>query len=688
MPSNAEKEIVLRRFDGVNLLVDQAHLGPTYLRAAANWIPGETYRLTKTPGNLPYGGGNIGGVVIVKKMIRVYLSGSRYLYAVVDAQTGGDQLWFSTNDGPWTQVQLSGGGNATFATSGGTYDIEEMNGVLYAGNGVDAIYSIPIGSTATALSTITAFTDGSAAATTAADPGAQILTGTYAYAWAIFDHTAQRWLERGQTRNVTVSVVGDVAINVPTPTGFTSNGGTLSSQFRAHLFVAPINLPVEFGHDQSPEGKSAAGTVTLRVLTADGPPLPLRGAARTGRIFRGHRGRLWLAGDQANKDAVWATERVVPGLEQAIFNAGVFFPFNARTPRIHEDVTAIGLAATGRDDPESPMIICGLTSTWLFYGDILDDPGAYFIQVSRTVGCVEPETMVETPWGTFFVGVESVYMIPPGGGPPLDVGWPIRPAISTIPPNQRSKCRAIYHKGFYKLTIVQPGQSRATQQWWLDIRQGVARVPSWWGPSPRAAVSAWCVGHQDNAEPDRGFAAYDVDVTTGTGAIWDVSAWDAAVWDTTGGSGTIELLHQPNVFAEIGGGSKIISTLQSGDLDDGQPFDRKTFTRTRLTVFPGASTSVSVSVATDGTTAGVWDAMSIPGPAGAIWDSSQWDVAQWGQDSISEGESVAPTSRPRGRTGSVQFVHSEAKALSIRDFELRYLPVSRKVRSLPSDPTS
>lgn len=688
MPSPKERSIVLRRFDGVNLLVDQAYLGPSYLRSAANFIPGDTFRLTKTPGNRPYANPVLLNTLHSLKMARVYAGADRFLYIVRRPTMGTDDLWVSTNDGPWLQVQLAAGGPVVFTQTDGTYDMEEMNGFLYVGNGVDPIQRVTVGGTSTPLTPITAFTDGSAAPTLSADSGSQILTGTYAYAWAIFDSVASVWLERGQTRTVTVSTTGDQAISFPTPTGFASNSGVLSSQFQAHLFVAPINLPIEFGHDQDTGGSEAAGTVVLRVLTADGPPLPLRGVARTGRIFRAHHGRLFISGDQSATTAVWATEIVVPGLEQSIFNAGIFFPVNARLPRLYEDVKAIGLAATGRDEPNAPLVVCGLTSTWLFYGDILDDPSAYFIQVSRNIGCIGRETMVETPVGLFFVGLESVYMIPPGGGPPVDVGWPIRPAITAIPPNQQSRCRALYHKGFLKLAIVPPGQAEAVQQWWLDLRQGVSQVPSWWGPSPRTGVATWCVGYRDSQEPDAGFQAVDNQQIGEGDSFWDVAQWDTSTWSGESLSGVIERIHQLNTFAELGTSQKIISTLQTGDLDDSQPFARKNPTRVRVTAFPIEDTSLQISVSVDGGTAGQWDAMELPGSPGGQWNVDSWDVAQWGQNIISEGESISPTSRARGRTISVQLTHAEAKALSLRDFELRYLPVERPVRSIANDPTS
>jgi len=72
VPSPDERSIVLRRFDGTNILVDSAYLGPTYLRASQNWVPGDTFRLTKRPGSLAYAAGAKTSCLAVLKMIRVY----------------------------------------------------------------------------------------------------------------------------------------------------------------------------------------------------------------------------------------------------------------------------------------------------------------------------------------------------------------------------------------------------------------------------------------------------------------------------------------------------------------------------------------------------------------------------------------------------------------------------------------
>src|SRR6267142_5058743 len=345
MPSLEEESIVLRRFDGTNILLDSAYLGPTYLRVSQNWIPGDTFRLTKRPGApLLF---SLTGTSRVQKLLRCYNTAgtNRYLYLVLTPLVAGvdqvDELWVSVNDAAPVHVTFTAGGNVLFTQVQGTYDLLVFNGIVYCGNGVDPIVSVPVGGTATNLLAVTAFTDTEAAPTLNADTGSQILSGTYAYAWCIFDHTNNIWVERGTTQNITVRATGDQSISFPLPTGMVVlasppypsawNPATLSAQFRAHLFEAPINLPIEFAHDQTPEGVTAAATV-LRAIVADGPPLPLRGVARTGNIFRDHLGRLLIAGDQAERRAVWGSYLLVPGNEQAVFNASLFWPVNARLP--------------------------------------------------------------------------------------------------------------------------------------------------------------------------------------------------------------------------------------------------------------------------------------------------------------------------------------------------------------------
>lgn len=682
MPSEIERIISLRRFDGTNVLLDSAYLGPTYLRSSQNWIPSDTFRLTKAPGTTAYTGGNIANCARVQALLRVYATdGShRYLYAVVTPTGGGvDQLWVSTDDGAWARVQSSGGGNFAFASTNAQYSMDAMNGVLYVGNGhynasvADPIVSVPFGGTATALSPVTSYTDSEAAASVTSDTGAQILTGTYSYVWCIFDHTSAVWKERGTTQTITNANAGDQALSFPVPTGFATNGGALSSRYRAHLFVSPVNYPVEFSHDQTPDGIQA-GTTVLRAITADGQALPVGSSlSRTGRIFRWHRGRLWIAGDEGANTATWATSPLVPGLEQAIFNAGLFFPVNARLPRTPDTITGLGVCMTAENaDPSAPLAVTTLSKTFLFYGDILDDPAAAFVQVSQKAGCIAPETMCETPFGLFYVGLRSVYHIPLGGGAPEDVGWPIRPSIEAIPVASRKNCRALFHKNFLKIAIVPPGGTTATVQWWLDLRRGLTTIPSWWGPHLRVAPSAWTVCDADPDEPDRAIHAVE-------------------------GSGTIEFIHQLNTYTENAGAATIRTALTTGELDDGQPFEAKIWKRVRATGFPGATTTVGVTLSVDGGADQPCDSMVFTGTGnpGSTWNSGKWNTATWGTSATykTEGESIfgdpAATGKPiRGDAAVVTLAHDDTVSLALRDIELRYRPIPRPTRVLAADGNS
>lgn len=652
MPSRDEAELHLDRFEGTNLLLDSTLLGPAYLRRSENWIPGETFRLEKRPGATQHPAGEILTASAVKALFAASRGTSRYLYAVATF-AGTDTLVVSTNDGAWATVT-----SGTFTTASTTYGIEQLGDIVYVSNGTDVPKKIDLSSsatTATNLTAITSFTDGSAAPTPTTDAGATLLTGTYAYCWAIFDHTSGVYVERGQTREITLRQTTDQSLSFPIPTGFASNGGALSSRYRGHLFVAPVNFPVEFAHDQTPEGIQATATI-LRQLVIDGPVVPLRNAVRRGASLRSYFGRLILAGDTTNTTSVWATATLSPGLEQTLFNAGEFFPANGRLPRTPNPVTAIGVAATGERGRElaGPLVVCTLSRTFLYTGDVLDDPGAAFIQVAARAGCIGFRACTETPYGFFYIGTETVWCVPTGGGTPIDVGWPIRPAIKAIPVAQREKVLMAYHKGFLKCWIVPSGGTTANTQWWLDLRRGLSQIPAWFGPHSGAAVTAVAVSQVEPDEPDR-------------------------AWHAVSGGGVVEMIHQPNRWTEYAGTIPILSVLQTAELTAGRTFDRKLWSRVRLLGFVETATSLSARVVMDGGFSTTLDALTFTVNAATVWDAT-WD-ADWGQMQYAEAESVFPAARPRARSLTLQLSHGDARALGLRDIEFRYHPIVRPTRS-------
>ena len=635
----------IRRFAGVNRQVEPVFLGPQFLRASTNWIPDTTYLLTKRPGTSSFAA-SVTGTSQWTGLLRVYSGANRYLYGY--RQTGaGDDLYVSTNDAAPAAVT-----SGTMTSTDKVGRLCQYGGYVYAGNGVDALKRITIGGSATNIQSVAAFTDSSAAPTVTSDTGASILTGTYSYCWAIYDHTNKLWVERGQARTVTNRSSGDACLSFPIVAGMAS---ALGAQYKAHLFLAPVNYPIAFAHDHTPEGLTS-GTTILRQLIADGTPVPLSGVDRTGNILVVHRNRLWVSGDVANPRRIYATSVLIPGAEQAIFDLGDFFPANAIIS-LPDDVTGMGVCATvNGDDPRSPMALFTKTSTYLWYGDILDDPSAERVQVSSRIGCIGADAVAQTPFGLCFIGLESVYRIPPGGGVPEDIGWPIAPAIKEIPTGSLSKCRLIFHKGFLKAYLVPSGASTPTVEYWCDLRMGLGNPPSWWGPHTGVAPTALATGLQDSAEFDRAWAALP------------------------SATGRIVLLHQSSSYAD--NGTTVISTLRTGGIDNGAPFASKTYALVRAIGKADTTTQAQVTLTTDG--GQVWQ-MDQPlvfnGASGDVWDTAVFDADTWAGTYFEEVQTEASALRPRGLAVEVEVTHPAAVRVDLRDFDILIAPVGRPKRA-------
>ncbi len=276
--------------------------------------------------------------------------------------------------------------------------------------------------------------------------------------------------------------------------------------------------------------------------------------------------------------------------------------------------------------------------------------------------------MVPTSEGLVFMGMDSVYLLPADGSPPKDIGWPIADQIRGIAAGGRATCVAIYHKYFYKLAIPVPGGGSNQIQWWLDLRQGVGDVPSWWGPHVGPPISAFATALQDPDEEDKGFAAQ-------------------AETDQ------IFLHHQVNLYYEVGtppAPSYVMkSVLRSGVFDAEQPFLPKVFTRLRAIARAASQTIVAVGLVTDGGTPWVIDPMIVDGPAGAKWygtsvveDRARWSLSHWLHLGPLEIQTITPVERPRGLSVELLLTHADATDIQLRDFEVLFIPTGRKVRYL------
>ena len=683
MPGAPDRElpIPVRRFQGTMLDVDPAFTPLGYLIRAENWVPDLTYVLSKRKGSLSWqrlpSPGRVDPLVYTTST-----TGDRYLYAVA-----ADQLYVSKNDAAFTVV--TGGvfplvrarreRREPVARAGGAgdphYGAAVVADTLYVGNDTDPIKEIPLGGTASDLVPLAILDDTGQATTLTDDTTTRVLAGTYSYRWAVYDHTNSVWTKIGPVHTVTTGATGRQRIT------FTAPNTALTGNVRYHLFLAGVDQEIEGAHDQTPEGFPAVGQFALwddPAVESAAVPTPST-VVRRGSHLVAHRGRLWGAGGlDAACRRVWATSVLVPGLEQTLYEQGLFFPAAAVTPDLGAPVTGLAVAtltSTNRS-PTSPLGIFTDTSTWLFFGDPIDDPSSTLVQVSGEIGCPSDRTIAATPVGIIFCGKRSVYLLTPQQAEPKDIGWPIEPAVRAQPVPYRSRAWGFYHRGFYKLALVPAGGGNASEQWWLDLRHGLGDPPQWWGPHTTPPYTAAARAPAHPVEDDRAWGAQDgtsaflvlldqPDVYTDpvgprTGGQWNTAQWNTADWAS-----------ETSV--------PIVSRFITGLLDASQPLTPKLAKRARIIAQTLDNTSLGILVRSDFGYAAS-GTLDVPTPLGHDWDTSDWNVSDFAMRWTVLSEFECPVPEPRGRAFSAILTHMDPIACDLRDFELRVQPSARETR--------
>jgi len=654
------------------LAMDPAFTPPGFLMRSENWVPDLTYVLSKRRGSLSWlrlpQPGRCDPLVYCTAT-----NGTRYLYAVA-----ADQLYVSQGDAPFIPVTnglFPGTRAARAAGTDNRYGAAVVADTLYVGSDVDPIKAVPLGGSATDLVPLANLDDTGQATTLTADDATRVLAGTYSYRWGLYDHATSVWTKIGPVHTVTTGGTGRQRI------AFTAPSGALSGSLLYHLFLAGVDQEIEGAHDQTPAGLSAGGQFALwddPAVESVGVPTP-SSVVRRGSHLVAHRGRLWGAGglDAARRRA-WATSVLVPGLEQTLYEQGLFFPAAAVSPDLGAPVTGFAVASLSSTNrsPTSPLGIFTATSTWLYFGDPLDDPQSELVQVSGEIGCPGDRTIVATPVGVLFCGKRSVYLLTPQQAEPRDVGWPIEPAVRAQPVPFRTRAWAIFHRGFYKLALVPAGGSDPSEEWWLDLRRGLTDPPQWWGPhtTPAYTAAARATDHPD--EEDRAWAAQDGSSTffvlldqadeymdpigPRSGGQWNVAQWNTGQWAT-----------------EVS--AAIVSRLRTALLDAQQPLTPKLAKRARIIAQTIDTTSLGIVVHSDYGYAAS-GTLVFPTPLGDAWDTTDWNVAEFAMRWTVLSEFECPVPEPRGRAFTATLTHVDPLACDLRDFELRVQPSARETQ--------
>ena len=155
----------------------------------------------------------------------------------------------------------------------------------------------------------------------------------------------------------------------------------------------------------------------------------------------------------------------------------------------------------------SKVILAGANDMHLFWGTDLRVPftaGNYQIySLGMGVGCSAIRTLVHTPKGSIWLGNDSqVYLLPFNNAVPIPIGTKLQSngteqGIENIPSGQIETAAAVYHDGFYKLTIARTGQTTNNSQYWLDINRLQAdedgHFGPWYGPMLGRDISCYAV---------------------------------------------------------------------------------------------------------------------------------------------------------------------------------------------------
>jgi hypothetical protein len=470
-----EQGFRLRKFQGTQTEWDSTFIGPSFLVASENWIPTQSYRLGKRPGStlvqsLP--------LAVTNLLAAHDPNGVLYLYAFVTTASAATIYEMIEEGAPTTAPAAP---NATFPTGGNTRGrLIQFRNRIYAGNGKDPLVSWVLGAPpANTLSFGPIVSYGPAPQATAiAATGLGIVpSGTYTYAWAVFDTVKGIYYNRTDVTDANgnslptaqVTVGQNQALSFPVPTfPVTASGAPPAASQVLRLFVSPRNFPVEYATMQADH--VTTGPVVLSTITSSATVVPMSAGAnvfRTGSMLLIWENRVVFAGstrtdlDPQAPFCVYATDVILPGFEQNAFNQGTLFPDFAKVV-LPAKVTGLGVAGiTSEYNPTAPLLFFTQSKTFIVAGDPFDPAGeAEMMEVSSRVGCIAHDSIVATPVGTIWCGLDSIYLMPPGGGFPQDIGWPIANMIRQIPDNLRPAIVATFNKQFYKIAIPGTGGAR------------------------------------------------------------------------------------------------------------------------------------------------------------------------------------------------------------------------------------
>lgn len=183
---------------------------------------------------------------------------------------------------------------------------------------------------------------------------------------------------------------------------------------------------------------------------------------------------------------------------------------------------------------ESGVLLAGSNGMYLFKGTALNpasNPNYTIYPLATSIGCNAPRTMTWTPRGTMYLGIDKqVYLLQFNTSTPIPIGQKITSliylsevdGIEDTPSGQIHNACAVYHDGFYKLSIAPESGTTNARQWWLDVDRMATDenglTGPWYGPMTGETFS--CFANQNGNGDSGELMAGDGTGTSGKSLVY------------------------------------------------------------------------------------------------------------------------------------------------------------------------
>lgn len=318
--------------------------------------------------------------------------------------------------------------------------------------------------------------------------------------------------------------------------------------------------------------------------------------------------------------------------------------------------TAIAVFSRTTDSINSPgSYFLGFkkNGTWMLntFPDPTGGVGASMLQLSGRIGCMAPDTIKSTTFGTIFLGADGDIYVIKGGSEPQRIGTKVQELLKHLTANDglMKLCTAVFHDNHYKLSYPSSATSTGNDaQIWGDMRIDMDNpMVTWSGPHIGINIGKQIVRNGENDDSARmGLLA------SGAASV---------------------ILDDTSTYQDLG--SPIVSVIGTKVYRNNLENNIKRYIGALIDAYFDSAFSHSLLVEFFADTYYAQSNLTLSS-GGATWDGSLFDQGLW-SDALFRAVTATLGQNLNGRTLSLKFTHSSAAPFIISKFLVPYQPERR-----------